>query len=120
MGFWNPNSNTVPLTCMFYRAGTNGTVNHFHERLLKLANGKYELTYEEHWEKDSWFTVDHWNNQILCSELSKVYHNLYETIVSHFFTRNNNIYNLRLKTYFVISQVRTILKGSTPSGIMVL
>ena len=63
-------------------------------------------------EKDGSFTVHHYNIQALCIELYKVYHNIAETIFSDLFIRNNNTYNARVKSDFVIPQIKTVLKGS--------
>ena len=63
-------------------------------------------------EKDGSFTVHHYNIQALCIELYKEYHNIAEIIFSNLFIRNNNSYNTRVKSDFVIPQIKTVLKGS--------
>ena len=40
------------------------------------------------------------------------YHNTARTIFSDLFLRNNNTYNIRVKSDFAIPQIKTVLKGS--------
>ena len=77
-----------------------------------LGYNDYELPFEELFEKDGLFTVHHYNIQTLCIELYKVYHNIAQTIFSDLFLRNNNTYNTRVKSDFVIPQIKTVFKGS--------
>ena len=70
------------------------------------------MPFEKLLEKDGWFNVYHYNIQTLCIELYKVYHNIAQTIFSDLFIRNNNTYDIRAKSDFVIPQIKTVLKGS--------
>ena len=108
----NLNLNTTPLTWNFYSRSTNRRINQLHKRVFMLIYDDYELNLEELLEKDRSFTKHHYNIQMLCIKLYKVYHNLSETIFSDLFTWNITSYNLHLKPDFVIPQVRTVLKGS--------
>ena len=72
----------------------------------------YELPFEQHLEKDGSFTVHHYNIHTLCIKLYKVYRNIAQTSFSDLFILNNNNYNIRAKLDFVISQIKTVLKGS--------
>ena len=101
-----------PLTWMFYSRNTNNKLNQLHERALRLVYDNYELLFEKLLEKDGSFTVHHYNIQTLCTELSKVYHNIAQIIFSDLFIRSNNNYNIRAKSDFVIPQINTVLKGS--------
>ena len=67
---------------MFYSRSANSRINHLHERALRLIYDDYELTFEELLEKDGSFTIHHYNIQMLCSELYKVYYNLSRTMFS--------------------------------------
>ena len=80
---------------MFYSGNTNNKINRLHERALRLVYDDYVTTFEELLEKDSSFTVHHYNIQILCIELYKVFSGQSQTIFSHLFERKNINYNLR-------------------------
>ena len=82
----NLNLNTTPLTWNFYSRSTNRRINQLHKRVLTLIYDDYELNLEELLEKDRSFTIHHYNIQMLCIKLYKVYHNLSETIFSDLFT----------------------------------
>ena len=75
-GFLEAQFKYCPLTWMFYSRSANRRINHLHERALRLIYDDYELTFEELLEKDGSFTIHHYNIQMLCSELYKVYYNL--------------------------------------------
>ena len=96
---------------MFYSRSTNIIINNLQERALRLVNDDYILTFDELLEKDGSFTIHHYNIQMLCIELYKVYRHLSQTIFSELFTRNNSTYNMQSKSDFVIPQVSTVFKG---------
>ena len=67
---------------MFYSRNTDNKINLLHERALRLVYDDYK------------------------------YHNTAQTIFSDLFVRNNNTYNTRAKSDFIIPQINTVLKGS--------
>ena len=97
---------------MFHSRTASNKINKLHERALRLVYGDYGSTFEELLEKDNSFTVDHYNIQTLCIELYKVFTGQSQTIFSDLFERKNISYSLRSQTDFVISQVKTVYKGS--------
>ena len=101
-----------PLTWMFYSRNTDNEINLLHERALRLVYDDYELPFDKLLEKDGSFTIRHCNIQTLCIELNKAYHNTAQAIFSDLFVRNNNTYNTRAKSDFIIPQINTVLKGS--------
>ena len=72
---------------MFYCRTTNNKVNKLHERVLRPVCDDYVSTFEELLEKDSLFTAHHYNIQVLCVELCKVFSGQSETIFSDLFER---------------------------------
>ena len=99
---------------MFYSRNTNNKINQLHERALRLVYDDYELHFEKLLEKDVLFTARHYTIQTLCIELYKIYHNIAQTMFSDLFICNNNTYNIRAKSDFVIPQINTVLKGPNP------
>ena len=97
---------------MFYSRNTKININQLHERTLRLVYDCYKLPFEKLVEKDSSFTVHHYNIQTLCIELYKVYHHIAQTIFSDLFICNNSTYNIHAKSDFVIPQINRVLKGS--------
>ena len=97
---------------MFYSRKTNNRINKLHERALRLVYIDYESTFEDLLTKGGSFTVHDYNIQTLAIELYKLYNNISQTIFGELFTRNNNGYYLRSKFDSVITQIRTVLKGS--------
>ena len=102
-----------PLTWMFYGRSTNNRINHLQGRVVRLVYDNCRLTSDKFLEQDGSFTIHHYNIQIFCIKLYKVYLNLSQTIFSDLFTRKNSTYNLRSKSVFFIPQVSTVFKGSS-------
>ena len=111
-GFFESQFKYCPLTWIFYSRNTDNKINLLHERALRLVYDDYELPFDKLLEKDGSFTMHHCNIQTLCIELYKVYHNTAQTIFSDLFVRNNNTYNTRAKSDFIIPQINTVLKRS--------
>ena len=97
---------------MFHSRTTSNKINKLHERALRLIYGDYRSIFEELLEKDNSFTVHHYDIQALCIELYKFLTGQSQTIFSDLFERKNISYSLRSQPDFVISQVKTVYKGS--------
>ena len=110
--FYESKFKYCPLTWMFYSRKTNNRISKPDERALRLVYSNYESSFEDLLIKDGSFTVHHYSIQTLVIELYKAYNNVSQTIFGELFTRNNNDYCLRLKSNFVITSIRTGLKGS--------
>ena len=80
-GFFEAQFKYCPLTWMFYSTSLNRKI-YLHERALRLTYDDYELTFEKLVVKDGSFTIHHYDIQMLCIELYKVYHNLSQTILN--------------------------------------
>ena len=104
---------------MFYSRNANDKINKLHETTLRLVYNDYEFPFEKHLEKDGSFTGHHYNIQILCIEPYKVYHNIAQTISSDLFIYNINTYIKRVKSDFVIPQIKQSLKDLIQSYTMV-
>ena len=110
--FYESKFKYCPLTWMFYSRKTNNRISKPVERALRLVYSNYESSFEDLLIKDGSFTVHHYSIQTLVIELYKAYNNISQTIFGELFTRNNNDYCLPLKSNFVITSIRTGLKGS--------
>ena len=99
---------------MFYSRNANDKIKKLHERTLRLVYNDYEFPFEKHLE-----TGHHYNIQILCIEPYKVYHNIAQTIFSDLFIYNINTYIKRVKSDFVIPQIKQSLKDLIQSYTMV-
>ena len=84
-----------PVIWMFYGRGVNNTINHLHERSLRIVYKDNNSTFKELLQKDNSFTVHHKNIGYL--ELFKVKKNLSYTIM-------NDILQTMTLTYNLISQ----------------
>ena len=97
---------------MFYSRTTNDKVNKLYERALRLISDNYVSTFEDLLEKGNSFTARHFNIETLCIELYKVFIGRSQRIFSDSFERKNINHNLRSQPDFVISQIKTVYKGS--------
>ena len=109
-GFFESQFKCCPLTWIFYSRNKDNKINLLHERALRLVYDDYELPFDKLLEKDGSFTIHHCNIQTLCIELYKVYHNAAQTIFNVLFVPNNNSYNTRAKSDFIIPQINTVLQ----------
>lgn len=73
-----------------------------------VYNNFYKFLFEKVLEKGGSLTGHYYNIQTLCEEC----HNIAQTIFNDFFIRNNNTYNMLVKSDFFVPQIKTVLKGS--------
>ena len=78
----------------------------------------YTSTFDELVGKDNSFIVHHYNIQVLCIELYKIYNHLSQTVFSELFVTNHTTYNFRSQCDFVIPELKLFIKGLIHFGTM--
>ena len=108
--YWNrlPKPRYCPLAWMFHGGEINRTINHIHERSLRIVYRDYN---KDLLKKDNSVCIHHRNIQSLAVELFRVKENPSNTIMSDIFTNRVLNYNLLSQTDFLRNTVNTTTFG---------
>ena len=101
-----------PLTWMFCGRKTNASINHVHERALRIVYRNNSLCFDQLLQIDKSNNIDHKNIKTLTIELYKVKNNLSNQIMQVIFEKRQNVdCYLRFQTDFVLPGVNTTYFG---------
>ena len=104
--------NYCPLVWMFHSRMLNNKINKLQERALKIVYKNRNLPYQELLNLDKSFTIHHRNLQKLATEMFKIKNNISPTLVQELFPVHENHYDLRNKSSWETSNVRTTCYGT--------
>ena len=85
----------------------NNRINRIHERSLRIVYNDFISTFSDLLQKDNSVSIHYRNIQLLCIEIFKVRHQLSPDIMNNVFKFKQSMYNLRRKTIFESSNIRT-------------
>ena len=97
---------------MFHSRTLNTKINKLHERALRLVYKDEHLTFEQLLAKDGTITIHERNLKKLAIEMYKAKHNLSPLPVGELFTKVDNIYNIRNKGCWELTNARTVNYGT--------
>ena len=98
---------------MFCSRSLNNSVNHIHERAMKVAhNNLSHLTFKELLQVTDENTIHQKNLKYLATEMYKYIHGLSPPIMNEVFTLRENKFNLRNFNHFYCSNKHTVKYGT--------
>ena len=98
---------------MLHNRHLNNKINILHERCLRLVYIDKQSRFEKLLFKDSFVSIHHRNKQSLTFETFKVKNRSSRKIMNKTFQlRDNNHYNLRQASQFIVPHVNGIFNGS--------
>ena len=100
-----------PLVWMFCSRRSNNSINHLHERALRIVYNGHSSTFEDLLVKDNSVSIHHRNIRLLAIELYKAKYNLSSQLMLDLFQRREVNYNIRSQTDFSLRSVNTSSYG---------
>ena len=111
--FFKAQFNYCPIIWMFHSRSLNNKINRLHERCLRIVYNDKQPTFEELLDKDNSVSIHHNNIQTLAIEMYKVANGIAPEIMNEIFRlRNDQYYDLRHTSQFIIPHVNTVFNGS--------
>ena len=109
--FFKSQFSYCPLVWMCHSPTINNTINHLHERCLRVIYNKIS-SFKELLERDWSVPIHNRNLQILATEMFKVYNDVAPPIFTEIFNKRNPTYQLRHTSHFSIPPVRSVYNGT--------
>ena len=104
--FFKSQFSYCPLVWMCHSPTINNTINHLHERCLRVIYNDKISSFKELLERDWSVSIHNRNLQILATEMFKVYNDVAPPIFTEIFNKRNPTYQLRHTSHFSIPPVR--------------
>ena len=109
--FFKSQFSYCPLVWMCHSPTINNTINHLHERCLRVIYNKIS-SFKELLERDWSVPIHNRNLQILATEMFKVYNDVAPPIFTEIFNKRNPTYQLRHTSHFSIPPVTSVYNGT--------
>ena len=101
-----------PIVCMFHSRKINETINHIHERALRIVYKDFNLSFQELLIEDNSLNIHHRNLQKLVIEIFKVKNELSpDHLMNDVLEFIKKPYSLRTTSHFRSRKIRTIKYG---------
>ena len=110
--FFKSQFSYCPLVWMCHSRTINNTINHLHERCLRVIYNDKISSFKELLDIDGSVPIHNRNLQILATEMFEVYNNVAPAIFTEIFNKRNPTYQLRHTSHFSIPPVRSVYNGT--------